>query len=600
MLMMRVGLAFVVLLFITGCFSSDSKKSVSHEAIHNGDQKVTAVSNSEGRVIITSLTSGTTHDIVITDSLDQPLSDIAIAFHEKHHQKTIHVSDPDGYYADAFIAGNHDELNDNFGPASIQIASSLPDTKSTLKLSVPLIQKQNVSDNQYALSDSFIGAQAIGGIPSDVPANCHTPDDIASGMYNFVVNNSAIVCVKDNDTKKNASCMSFYIFEASDQFKKDFKNDLYNVLNAPAGSLDHKYFSLDCQEALLVEDKSICTVTTGRNLCPLENGISVVNRTGVTDSITQGDDGYYQNGMKRSFIKNSQTKIVTDMVTSLMWIDDYNQILLEVEQETASNHCNNLTYAGYDDWRLPYAYEIYGITDFSGRKTLQNFFKEHPLGLSFDYSTIEGSNYWVANSSYPTTFYSVRIPLISVGDQTFLTNSPSFIATQNKQFLTDAFCIRGENFTKPSPSESSPVPVEFPYPGSPMAFPNNKTGLWWLSMGNKLSSYEDAIKTCESGYWLNHSDWYLPNINELLSSMEYDDLPSYPYKPTSYSWSSTIIYPVSEYPSYVTYIPDGTDVANGKAWALSIADDTDEQGGSLELKNRSELFNFSCVRRFKN
>jgi len=62
----------------------------------------------------------------------------------------------------------------------------------------------------------------------------------------------------------------------------------------------------------------------------------------------------------RSFTDNGN-KTVTDNLTGLMWQQEHNDVLQTWEE--ALQHCENLTVAGYQDWRLPDIKELRSIVD---------------------------------------------------------------------------------------------------------------------------------------------------------------------------------------------------------------------------------------------
>jgi len=83
-----------------------------------------------------------------------------------------------------------------------------------------------------------------------------------------------------------------------------------------------------------------------------------------------GDDGYYQMGYPigggQRFIDNGDGTVI-DTATGLMWIKDPQAAGLGMTMYwyDAINACENLIYAGHDDWRMPNINELMSIVDHS-------------------------------------------------------------------------------------------------------------------------------------------------------------------------------------------------------------------------------------------
>ena len=58
-------------------------------------------------------------------------------------------------------------------------------------------------------------------------------------------------------------------------------------------------------------------------------------------------------------------KIVTDTKTGLLWQDNTDAKYIEKNWTEAIRYCENLSFAGYDDWRLPNIIELKSIVDYS-------------------------------------------------------------------------------------------------------------------------------------------------------------------------------------------------------------------------------------------
>lgn len=93
-------------------------------------------------------------------------------------------------------------------------------------------------------------------------------------------------------------------------------------------------------------------------------------KTGQVYSYYPGDDGQYQKGVPPQgdrFTDNGDGT-VTDNLTGLMWVKDPAQLpgfSSPMYWYDALNACENLVFAGYDDWRLPNINELLSIIDHS-------------------------------------------------------------------------------------------------------------------------------------------------------------------------------------------------------------------------------------------
>jgi len=93
---------------------------------------------------------------------------------------------------------------------------------------------------------------------------------------------------------------------------------------------------------------------------------SYVLRTGQTVSYAPGDDGDLQAGAEwpvPRFVDNGDGT-VTDQLTLLMWTQDANAIVT-VTWAIGVQACNDLVFAGYDDWRMPNIREMESLFDYS-------------------------------------------------------------------------------------------------------------------------------------------------------------------------------------------------------------------------------------------
>lgn len=121
-----------------------------------------------------------------------------------------------------------------------------------------------------------------------------------------------------------------------------------------------------------------------------------VPRTEQSTIYYTGDDGTYKAGysphVPRFQANNDGT--VTDLATGLMWVADPSEIGgvwgTPGNPETMSwydavTNCNNLSYAGYSDWRLPNAKELESLIDYS---------KSSPAIDSQKFPNAKNGGYW--------------------------------------------------------------------------------------------------------------------------------------------------------------------------------------------------------------
>ncbi len=123
-----------------------------------------------------------------------------------------------------------------------------------------------------------------------------------------------------------------------------------------------------------------------------------VQKTGQTVSYATGDDGDLQRGVpwpKQRFVDHGNGT-VTDRGTGLMWLKDANQVGTEMDWFGALKVCNDLVFAGHDNWRLPNVREILSIVDFGA----------HHLAISegHPFTNLTSSiPYWSSTTSIPHT-----------------------------------------------------------------------------------------------------------------------------------------------------------------------------------------------------
>ena len=120
---------------------------------------------------------------------------------------------------------------------------------------------------------------------------------------------------------------------------------------------------------------------TGQTKSYDENGNEVTDR-----SIK--DDGYYQTGVTPSYTRDDAKEIVTDHITGLMWQDNADASNITKNWGDAKSYCQNLSFGGYSDWRLPSIDELMYIAD----RSLRN----PAIDPTFQHTRSDG--YWSSTS----------------------------------------------------------------------------------------------------------------------------------------------------------------------------------------------------------
>jgi len=140
--------------------------------------------------------------------------------------------------------------------------------------------------------------------------------------------------------------------------------------------------------------KTILMLITAALLLPLCLKARELPDTGQATNYEQEDDSTYA-GAQPSFTNNGDGT-VTDNNTELMWVEDGNSAGCNdgnpLSWIAALNFCNNLNYAGYDDWRLPDRRELMSIV---------NYGNSNPAVDTSVFPNTQSSYYWTSTTYKP-------------------------------------------------------------------------------------------------------------------------------------------------------------------------------------------------------
>ncbi len=114
-----------------------------------------------------------------------------------------------------------------------------------------------------------------------------------------------------------------------------------------------------------------------------------VVKTGQIESFNKYDDGYYEKGVDRDFIRDNE--IVKDKMTRLEWLDN-EEVINAKDFSEASSYCANLIHNG-SGWRIPNIKELQSIAyDGDMFKNINPIFEFIALGESKYWSSTKYSN----------------------------------------------------------------------------------------------------------------------------------------------------------------------------------------------------------------
>jgi len=305
-------------------------------------------------------------------------------------------------------------------------------------------------------------------------------------------------------------------------------------------------------------------VDTNQGLC--------YNNLESTECPVEGNDFYGQDaqytGNVPSYTDNGDGT-VTDNVTGLMWAQDLSEASMSWEE--AGEYCENLTTAGYDDWRLPTLKELWSLRDFS---------QGWPW-IDTDYFYLVGDGTDARQQhSWSSNLYLVEDEYQNeqvIGDPAFIVNdwTGHIKAMSGNRFVR---AVRGDIYGINDYVDNGDNTIT-----------DKATGLMWSKDDSgEGMSWEDALAYAENSEYAGYDDWRLPNIKELQSIADYSGV--FPSTDTSMFnlTELTNIMNQTDYPFYWSSTSNPVESGDGEvekgsvyAWVLTAGYNTDPDGYDL-------------------
>lgn len=216
--------------------------------------------------------------------------------------------------------------------------------------------------------------------------------------------------------------------------------------------------------------------------------------------------------------------MVRDNVTGLIWEnktddgginDKDNTYTWQEAQDVFIAQLNNEKFGGYSDWRLPTVMElsmlVHADKSYPGPATINTAYFQNTMS----------SDYWSS-----TTYASDGAWRVAF--------CGGYVCNHGKFYSLYVRAVRGDSASSHGLVDNGDGTVT-----------DTKTGLMWQQGEAGTMTWTVALTYCENLQLANHSDWRLPNRNELQSLVDYSEYypaintVAFPGAMSSYYWSST-------------------------------------------------------------
>ena len=256
--------------------------------------------------------------------------------------------------------------------------------------------------------------------------------------------------------------------------------------------------------------------------------------------------------------EDAEAPFVKDNATGLTWYFTG----LKGSFAELKDSCNG-SYGGIDNWRLPTPKELLTLTDL-GRiymAPIDPVYFKNIKDLGYNYQYDEGDKLIVVLTSVEGYVYLAAEG--SVSSVNYISPSSAYLmCVSGNEYGT----VAAEDYVTVTENEEEMIH-------------DVKTDLFWQKDAVKKETWKEALGYCENLEYAGHSDWRLPNRNELISLIDYSKagseeevefFSSFPGMTPGSFWSST---PSSdgEYVFWLVYMEDGNVSTESDYWNTSYS-----------------------------
>lgn len=233
----------------------------------------------------------------------------------------------------------------------------------------------------------------------------------------------------------------------------------------------------------------------------------------VLNSLNEGDT-YYGQDANYLYAPDMQYQdngdgTITDLNTGLIWqqvpsSSDYSW-------QEAVDYCEDLEFAGYDDWRIPSCKELYSIS---------NFESGWPY-LNTDYFNLASGNV-SKDEQYWSSDYYVGVTVEGGSNSAMGVNH---VTGHIKAYSAEASGPVGGKYVRAVRGDK--YGINDYVDNGDGTISDNSTGLMWMKDDNLEGvDWENALLYAENIEYAGYTNWRLPNVKELQGIVDYNYSPS--------------------------------------------------------------------------